>query len=372
MNLVESVRLYIRRITKDVPGMKALLLDKETTAIISSIYTVSELLAEEIYLVDLIENKREKIGKLKAIVFVRPDVASIEFIKSELRDPPFEEYYIYFSNAVQPAVIDSLAAADMHEVVHELKEYFCDYIAINADLFNLNISDPILVSPTTWTASCLDRTVQGITGVLLSLKKKPVIQYEVNSSVAENLAIEIGHSIENEGQLYDFKKSDTAPLLLLLDRRNDPVTPLLTQWTYQAMVHEMIGIENGRVDMSATTGSDSTPQAKELVLSQEQDPFYRANMFLNFGDLGVNIRAYVNEFGQKHNSNKQVETLADMKSFVEQYPEFQKLSGNVSKHVALISELGKQVEARKLLEYGELEQSLGTTNMSTDAIVSNI
>ena len=65
MNLVEAVRLYIRRITKEVPGMKALLLDKETTRIISSIYTVSELLTEEIYLVDLIENKREKIGKLK-------------------------------------------------------------------------------------------------------------------------------------------------------------------------------------------------------------------------------------------------------------------------------------------------------------------
>lgn len=31
------------------------------------------------------------------------------------------------------------------------------------------------------------------------------------------------------------------------DRRNDPLTPLLSQWTYQAMVHELIGITNGRV-----------------------------------------------------------------------------------------------------------------------------
>jgi hypothetical protein len=35
-----------------------------------------------------------------------------------------------------------------------------------------------------------------------------------------------------------------------LYRRNDPVTPLLSQWTYQAMVHGMIGIQNGRVDLS--------------------------------------------------------------------------------------------------------------------------
>lgn len=41
-----------------------------------------------------------------------------------------------------------------------------------------------------------------------------------------------------------------ASLLALIeriDRRNDPVTPLLSQWTYQAMVHEMLGINNGRV-----------------------------------------------------------------------------------------------------------------------------
>ena len=353
MNLVESVRLYIRRITKEVTGMKCLLLDKETTQIISSIYTVSELLQEEIYLTDLIENKREKIAKLKAIIFVRPTAASIELIKQEFKDPPFDEYYVYFSNALPISVIDSLAAADMHEVCHEVKEYFCDFIAINTDLFSLNIKEPFLTSPTNWVPDFLERTVQGITGVLLSLKKKPMIQFEVNSEACAKLAQEIGISIQNEGQLYDFKKTDTAPLLLILDRRNDPVTPLLTQWTYQAMVHELMGIDNGRVDLSSAPGTGTAPQVKELVLSQDQDPFYRANMFLNFGDLGVNIRDYVNEFGTKHHANKQVETLQDMKSFVEQYPEFQKLSGNV----------------RKLLQYGELEQSLGTSNISADAQV---
>lgn len=35
-----------------------------------------------------------------------------------------------------------------------------------------------------------------------------------------------------------------------MDRRNDPVTPLLNQWTYQAMVHDLLGITNGRVDLS--------------------------------------------------------------------------------------------------------------------------
>ena len=56
--------------------------------------------------------------------------------------------------------------------------------------------------------------------------------------------------MQMESTLFDFRLTQTPPLLLILDRRNDPVTPLLSQWTYQAMVHELLGIQNGRVDLS--------------------------------------------------------------------------------------------------------------------------
>lgn len=35
--------------------------------------------------------------------------------------------------------------------------------------------------------------------------------------------------------VFDFG-SRSSPLVLLLDRNDDPVTPLLTQWTYQVTV----------------------------------------------------------------------------------------------------------------------------------------
>ena len=56
--------------------------------------------------------------------------------------------------------------------------------------------------------------------------------------------------MQAESTLFDFRLTQMSPLLLILDRRNDPVTPLLSQWTYQAMVHELISIQNGRVDLS--------------------------------------------------------------------------------------------------------------------------
>jgi hypothetical protein len=34
------------------------------------------------------------------------------------------------------------------------------------------------------------------------------------------------------------------------------VTPLLSQWTYQAMVHELVGINNGRVTIESENRQD--------------------------------------------------------------------------------------------------------------------
>jgi vacuolar protein sorting-associated protein 45 len=64
---------------------------------------------------------------------------------------------------------------------------------------------------------------------------------------------------EQESGLFDFRRTENSPLLLVIDRRDDPVTPLLNQWTYQAMVHELIGIEDNKVDLR-NIGKDTKDQ----------------------------------------------------------------------------------------------------------------
>ncbi|KAI8923830.1 Sec1-like protein [Entophlyctis helioformis] len=361
MNVISAVQGYLTKMTSEVTGMKVLLLDKETTPIISVVVTQSQLLAREIYLVDRIENRnREKMRHLKCVAFVRPTPASIQWLIEELRDPCYGDYYLYFSNTLQKSAIERLAEGDTHEVVREVQEYFADFLAINNDLFSLNVTVPeyplYVENSSSWDSNTLTRVTEGIASILLSLKKKPLIRYERNSALARKLAAEITYTIQNEGPLFDFRKPDTPPILLILDRRNDPVTPLLHQWTYQALVHELLGILNGRVDLSEM--ADVRPEMREVVLSIEHDQFYGKNMYLNIGDLGANIKSYVDDFQQKHHSSKNIESISDMKKFVEDYPEFRKLSGNVSKHVTLVGELSKRVEKGNLLEAGELEQSL--------------
>merc|ERR1719422_2571723 len=147
-----------------------------------------------------------------------------------------------------------------------------------------------------------------------------------------------------------------APVLLVLDRREDPVTPLLSQWTYQAMVHQLIGINNNRVSLAGVPGVNKDLQ--EILLNASQDEFYAANIYSNFGEIGQTIKVLMEEFQKKAKSHQKIDSIADMKNFVENYPQFKKMSGTVSKLVTLVSELSRLVGLRNLLQISELEQEI--------------
>lgn len=95
-------------------------------------------------------------------------------------------------------------------------------------------------------------------------------------------------------------------------------------------------------------------------------------MYLNFGDLGQSAKDYVEQYASKRQGNQEMNSIADMKRFVEEYPEFRKLSSNVTKHITLVGELSRCVGQNNLLDVSELEQSLACNdNHAQDVKVCN-
>lgn len=251
-----------------------------------------------------------------------------------------------FSNIVPRTDIKLLAESDESESVREVKEIYADYLGVNSNLFSFNISN--CLHGQNWNRDALARSADSLTALLLSLKIRPNIRYSGGSKAAQQLAKECYDKITKENTLFDFRSQENGvplPLLLILDRKDDPVTPLLKQWTYQAMVHELLTINNNRVDLTDVDGAPK--DMKEVVLSTEQDEFYAKvltclankknyfkkvaetkydfilqNIYSNFGEIGQTIKTLMDEFQIKAKSQKKVESIADMKNFVETYPQF--------------------------------------------------
>lgn len=74
------------------------------------------------------------------------------------------------------------------------------------------------------------------------------------------------------------------------------------------------------------------------------------------------------DFQQKTKSQKKIETIADMKSFIETYPQFKKMSGTVTKHVTLIDEISRLVNTYSLLEVSETEQEMISHSDHSDTL----
>lgn len=67
MDLSKILRFYVDKMLKEIPGMKVLVMDNDTTQAVSMVYSQSEILEQEVFLVEKLEaHSGERLLHLKA------------------------------------------------------------------------------------------------------------------------------------------------------------------------------------------------------------------------------------------------------------------------------------------------------------------
>jgi len=312
-----------------------------------------------------------KTSHLKAICFLRPTEGNVGLLVRELssKTPRYSEYHLFFTGIVPTSLLRLLADNDEYEYIKQIQEFYCDFLPVNQDLLSLNCRNTIGMTMSAGTAWARDhaplyiRNREGLASMLLALKRQPtVIRYQKSSMLAKQLAMDTQESIAAD-QIFHFRKRGVNTLLLILDRCDDPVTPLLSQWTYQGMVHELLGLNNNRVVLKGAPGVHK--DLEEVVLSSAQDEFFHKNKFANFGELGEAIKKLLDDYQkqtQSHtNMQSNLNSIEEMQAFMEKFPEIKSRSHNVSKHVAIMGELARLVDVCSLLDVSQFEQELACT-----------
>jgi vacuolar protein sorting-associated protein 45 len=126
------------------------------------------------------------------------------------------------------------------------------------------------------------------------------------------------------------------------------------------MVHELLGMNNNRVILKGAPGIKQ--ELEEVVLSPSADEFFAKHRFSNFGELAEAIAELLDNYQRQSKKNENIKSIEDMQNFMERYPEFRAQSHNVSKHVAIMGELGRLVEVCNLMDVSAFEQELACTD----------
>lgn len=380
MHLIEPIRSCVDEIIKRTgSGLKSMILDDFTTGVVSAGYSKSEMLLREVYLfeyIDTIFESVERLNHMKCIVVLRPTKENIERLCRELNRPHYRTYHLYFTCKIGSTIIEKLAEADETEVVRCARELPLDFQPITPFLFTLKlVSRTFDLKTCNWIPEGLKRVSDGLSSVLIALKINPLIRYQTQSQFCKTLAEEVSISIKNEAKINrtwcQAAPLDVNSLLIIVDRRNDLITPVVNKWSYYAMIHELFGIKSNRI--SLVDVPDRKPKdPKEMLISMENDPFFAENYYKNYGELGVTLKSSVESLKNATKSQAKVETMEDMKRFIDEYPETKRYASNLHNHVFLMSELTRLVTDHNLISASECEQELACGTLSNNEILANI
>eukprot|EP00401_Gymnodinium_catenatum_P075118 CAMPEP_0117474782 /NCGR_PEP_ID=MMETSP0784-20121206/9459_1 /TAXON_ID=39447 /ORGANISM="" /LENGTH=581 /DNA_ID=CAMNT_0005269013 /DNA_START=57 /DNA_END=1799 /DNA_ORIENTATION=+ len=377
-SIIAGVQDYILMMVEKASGFKVLILDDQTKGIISMVYSMNQILEKGIYRVEHIEstvNMGEPMRHLNAICFLRPTTKNFLLLSEMLKAPNYNEYHIFFSNVVKAPRIEMLAFCDEMEVVHQVQEFFADTFAINDDLFSLNEESTIRLSDDHlgWSEveySVFERIIEGLLSACLSLQMLPVVRYSAAARGASPIAEMVAHKLQTRiteersvfQKIEKNNRRESQPLVLILDRRNDPVTPLLNQWTYQAMIHELLTINNNVIDLSKVPGNTGD---REVVMSTIDDQFFANNVVTLFPELTVSIQQFIQDHLETRSTakaNVNVKDAQDLQRYAGQLYDINREKVTLEKHTTIIHELKRISEANGLVTSGQLEQSLACTS----------
>lgn len=353
--------------------MKVLLVDQVTLPIISMAFSQAELLESRVFLVDRIERThlRSTMKNMHCIIFIRPENNSVDAACAELEGSKYESYSISFCSSTCSEHLDRLAYADSENRVKSVKEVFCDFCTVNKDTFLIE-KDPLTSIFAAHDAQIM-RVAEGLASLLAAHRCVPVIRYEGQSDQASRVAAHLVHILKEDPELYHFPTHDT--LLLILDRRTDPLTPLLTPWTYQAMLHEFIGIHHNMVELpsnvTSTSPSDtllasSEPKSNEMPVSAKDDSLFEENMYEQWGEVCINLKNAVDRCKELVSVDRQSASVEDLKNLLESLPENRMVTMTAAKHVSLASHISEIIKKNTLLEVSLLEQQMYSSCKETD------
>lgn len=214
-----------------------------------------------------------------------------------------------------------------------------------------------------------------IVGVCVALGEYPTIRYyrpRTPTHEASVLCSHLARFVQDELDLYakyheDFPPPSNRPrgALYITDRSMDLYAPLLHEFTYQAMAHDLLPIQDGeKTTYKTIVNQDSPDQQEKDVEISEKDRIWVENRHRHMKDtiekLMGDFQKFIDENPHFTKSDDNANSLNAIKDMLAGLPQFQELKEAYSLHLSMAQECMNIFQRNKLPDLASVEQILAT------------
>ncbi|KAJ1960433.1 syntaxin binding protein 1 [Dipsacomyces acuminosporus] len=287
-------------LTKTPNKWRVLVVDKPSLKIVSSVLSMSAVLEHNVTAVQLITKKRQPYPSMGAIYILVPCSDSISRVIQDLsqqkqRQPMYAHAHLFFTGALRDGLLARLSSSPAAQHIKGIRELFIEF---NPTPFYTLYSPHGAGSLT----ADLDAAADRLLSVIASLGVKPYIRYyrprlstdisltditrvsphaewagtpRIAEAMANRLQLKLDEYYLHEKRKGKERTAFPVSVVIVLDRSIDLYSPLVHEFTYQAMVNDLVDLQNGEVytfGIETTAGEKKSVEAK---LNEREDPLWK-------------------------------------------------------------------------------------------------
>ncbi|KAL8913814.1 MAG: hypothetical protein Q9171_001417 [Xanthocarpia ochracea] len=363
----------------DLGEWKVLILDGGSRKLIDGVVGEDDILELNITNIEQIEERRPMNKEMDAVYLLSPLPHILDCLMADLERRRYRRTFLVWTSLLPLDLQNRLDRSSM------AKQQIVNASVLNVDYYPreshlITLRDPWSF-PTLFHPACnhlvrqhMEELAQKIVSICVSLGEYPTIRYynpRKPSHEASILCSHLARFVQTQLDQYakyntDFPPVSSRPrgLLIIADRSLDLFAPLLHEFTYQAMVHDLLPLTEGDkiYYKPAARHAEKTEREKDQEIGEKDSiwvKFRHLHMKDLLDELVKDFNAFKAQNPQFADSENQA-TINSIKDMLAGLPKFQQGKEAYSLHLSMTQDAMNVFQERRLADIASVEQSLAT------------
>nr|GMD98758.1 SNARE-interacting protein KEULE isoform X2 [Ipomoea batatas] len=370
-------------------------MDKLTVKIMSYACKMADITDEGVSLVEDIHRRRQPLPTMDAVYFIQPTKENVVMFLSDMagKSPLYRKAFVFFSSPIAKELVDHIKKdTTVLSRIGGLREMNLEYFAIDSQGFVTDSERALeeLFGDDEGSSkgdACLNLMATRIATVLASLREFPSVRYRAapldpttmttfRDLIPTKLAAGVWNCLmKYKTTIPNFPQTETCDLLIV-DRSVDQIAPIIHEWTYDAMCHDLLNMEGNKYVHEVPSKVGGLPEKKDVLL-EDHDPIWLEIRHAHIADASERLHEKMTTFVSKnkaaqiHQSSRDGElSTRDLQKMVQALPQYSEQIEKLSLHVDIAGKLNRTIREMGLKELGELEQNLVFGDAGTKDVIN--